>query len=158
MGHNKLLIAFLFFLLLVNLNSFSQPQSKINYLLLVNDSTTGRYGYKDPNGKIVIPFGKYSIAFTDTFRTHAIVLKPGEGFIAINRNEKILYHIYTFDNGPDEPSEGLYRIIKNGKIGYANLKGKIVIAPQFICAYPFKGGKAKVSSNCTTHKQGEHSY
>lgn len=158
MRYEKLLSVILFFLLLTNHYSFCQPKSGQNFLLLVADSTTGRYGYIDQSGKMVISPGKYSIAYTDTFRTHAIVLKSGEGIVAINRSEQVLYHVYPFDNGPDYPEEGLYRIIENGKIGYADLRGKIVIAPQFICAYPFHGGKAKVSTNCTSHKQGEHSY
>ena len=107
---------------------------------------------------MVIPFGKYPIIYTELFKTHAIVFKAGEGTVAIDQNEKVLYHIFLFDNGPDEPSEGLYRIIENGKIGYANMKGEIVIAPQFACAWPFKKGKAKVSNSCTTHKDGEHSF
>jgi len=135
-----------------------QQQSKKDYLLLINDSITNQYGYHDRSGKLVIPFGKYTMAFTDTFRTHAIVLKSGEGFVAIDRKEKILYHVYPFDNGPDYPVEGLYRIIENGKIGYADLKGHIVIAPQFTCAYPFENGKARVSMHCTSHTEGEHSY
>ena len=116
------------------------------------------YGYQNKQGKIVIPFGKYLMAFTDTFRTVAIVEKKKEGFVAIDKNEKLLYHVYPFDNGPDYPADGLYRIIENGKIGYAETNGRIVIAPKFSCAYPFENGKAKVSTDCTEHKQGEHQF
>jgi len=158
MSHIKLPFFLLFFLALTSYYSSCQQQSKGTYLLLINDSITNQYGYRDQTGKLVIPFGKYPMAFTDTFRTNAIVLKPGEGFVAIGRKEKVLYHIYPFDNGPDYPVEGLYRIIENGKIGYADLNGHIVIAPQFTCAYPFDNGKAKVSTHCTSHQDGEHSY
>lgn len=150
-------IALLFYFLVINTCTFGQSK-KDEYWIRVVDSTTDQYGYEDRSGKMAIPFGKYSIIYTELFKTHAIVFKEGEGFVAIDRSEKILYHIFPFDNGPDEPSEGLYRIIENGKIGYANMKGEIVIAPQFACARPFKKGKAEVSVNCTTHKDGEHSF
>jgi WG containing repeat len=74
-----------------------------------------------------------------------------------NRKKKTLYEVFPFDNGPDYPSEGLIRVVKNGKIGYANAKTyTLVIAPQFDCAFPFENGKAKVSYNCKTLKDGEH--
>jgi WG containing repeat len=74
-----------------------------------------------------------------------------------NRKKKILYEVFPFDNGPDYPSEGLIRVVKNGKIGYANAKTyTLVITPQFDCAFPFENGKAKVSNHCKTTKDGEH--
>lgn len=75
-----------------------------------------------------------------------------------DNKKKTLYEVFLYDNGPDYPSEGLIRVVKNGKIGYANAKTyALVIAPQFDCAFPFENGKAKVSKNCKTIKDGEHS-
>jgi hypothetical protein len=72
--------------------------------------------------------------------------------------KKTLYAVFIYDNGPDYPAEGLIRVVKNGKIGYANAKTyKLVIAPQFDCAFPFENGKAKVSNKCQTVKEGEYS-
>jgi hypothetical protein len=69
-----------------------------------------------------------------------------------------LYEVFFYDNGPDYPSEGLIRVLKNGKIGYADATTfALVIEPQFDCAFPFEGGKAKVSKQCQTLKDGEHS-
>jgi WG containing repeat len=74
-----------------------------------------------------------------------------------NGKKKTLYEVFPFDNGPDYPSEGLIRVVKNGKIGFANAKTyTLIIAPQFDCAFPFENGKAKVSNNCKTIKDGEH--
>ncbi|MFZ5948387.1 MAG: WG repeat-containing protein [Stygiobacter sp.] len=109
------------------------------------------YGYKDLRGNIIIQPGKYIQCFTDTFRTFAFVFDEkltGSKFVAIDRNERILFDAYIFDNGPDYLEDGLFRIIRNGKIGYANEKGIIVIAPQFECADPFENGTARVSLNC----------
>lgn len=79
-------------------------------------------------------------------------------WVIIDSHNTTLYEVFPFDNGPDYPSEGLIRIVKNGKIGYASAKTyAIVIAPLFDCAYPFEKGKAKVSNQCKTVKEGEHS-
>jgi hypothetical protein len=77
----------------------------------------------------------------------------------ITDNQKTpLYDVFVYDNGPDYASEGLIRVVKNGKIGYADAQTyALVIAPQFDCAFPFENGKAKVSNHCTTQKDGEHS-
>jgi hypothetical protein len=88
--------------------------------------------------------------FTDTFKKIAIVKKPKLGFVAINRREKVLFEVFTFDNGPDYLSDGLFRIKKNGKIGYADSDFSIKIQPQYGCAFPFENGVAEVSIDCKT--------
>lgn len=56
---------------------------------------------------------------------------------------------FQYDNGDDYFAEGVRRVIdKNGKIGYENEQGEIVISPRFSCAFPFKNGVAKVADNC----------
>ncbi len=113
-------------------------------------------GYVNLIGDTVIPIGKYQYCYTDTLKNYAIVLKKGGGCIAIDKNENVLFEVFWYDNGPDYLAEGLFRIKKNGKIGYANKMGKIIIEPQFDCAFPFKNGKAKVSNKCNTIPDGEH--
>ena len=69
----------------------------------------------------------------------------------------MLYEVLPFDNGPDYVGEGVFRIIENNKIGFADARtGKIVIPPQFDCAFPFENGTAKVSTDCTSQMNGEH--
>jgi hypothetical protein len=115
-------------------------------LILKRDSKTSLYAYFNEKGQKVL--GDYFAAYTDTLNDFAIVADPG--FVLIDRNGKHIYNIFAFDNGPDYTSEGIYRIIKDGKIGYVDsLTSKVLIAPQFSCAFPFESGKAKVSFNCT---------
>jgi hypothetical protein len=79
-------------------------------------------------------------------------------WVIMDGQKTALYEVFIFDNGPDYEAEGLIRVVKNGKIGYADAKTyAIVIEPQFDCAFPFEGGKAKVSNQCRTVKDGEHS-
>lgn len=76
----------------------------------------------------------------------------------LDSKKTVLYDVFIYDNGPEYPSEGLIRVLKNGKIGYADATTYvIVIEPQFDCAYPFENGKARVSNQCQTLKDGEHS-
>lgn len=128
-----------------------------DYWLAFADAEYDNYGYADRNGKAVIPLGKYTMCFTDTFRTYAIVLKPQSGFVAIDRQENVLYNVFPFDNGPDYVEDGLFRIIEDHKIGFADAKtGTVIIKPQFDCAFPFENGKAKVSTDCKSQFKGEH--
>ena len=142
----------LLFLLSYSLTTFGQGNKSKDYLLLFADSTKDEYGYKNKKGDTVIQLGKYNFCFTDTFRTYAIVAYKSFGFIAIDRQQNVLYNVFPFDNGPDYASDGLFRIIKNKKIGYADeATGKVIIKPQFDCAFPFENGVAKVSINCRTY-------
>ncbi|NQU88777.1 MAG: WG repeat-containing protein [Mariniphaga sp.] len=93
---------------------------------------------------------------TDTITNFGVVFKSGTGFIGIDKKDNFLFKVFKYDNGPDYISDELFRIIKNGKIGYADSHGKIIIKPRFECAYPFSNGIAKVSLNCNETKDGEH--
>ena len=139
-----------------SINGWGQTSKK--YLYRIEDTATGEYGYVNAKGDTIIAIGKYDMCFTEKFYNFAIVIARGKGLVGIDRNENVLFSVFIVDNGPDYPSNGLFRIIQNGKIGYANLKGQIVIAPQFDCAYPFKNGKAQVGKGCQTKADGEHHY
>lgn len=142
---------------LLGLTNCQQSNKSNSDLIVFIDTANDEYGYKDIDGNIVIKPGKYGICFTDTFRDYAIVLKSNFGFVGIDRQEKVLYEVFPFDNGPDYVSERLFRIKANHKIGYADsATGKIIIKPQFNCAFPFENGVAKVSNDCITQSDGEH--
>ncbi len=125
-------------------------------ILVRYETEEGDCGYKSADGKIVLKAGMFDMCFTDTVTYSAVVLKPDEGFVGIDKKGKVLYKIFVFDNGPDDISDGMFRILKDDKIGYADAQGKVVIEPQFSCAYPFEKGKARVSLNCQHIKDGEH--
>lgn len=163
----KQILVFLASFLVLNAANFAQhpkvtlidlPPRDNNYLLRFGAGEQEQ-GYRNYWGDTVIPVGKYDWCFTDTFRTFAIVHKRGRGFVGIDRDENILYQVHNFDNGPDYPSEGLFRIIDKGKYGFADAKtGKIVIKPQFEAAFPFKNLVAKVGDSCILKSDGEYHY
>jgi len=151
------LFSFIVLLLVGRPVSFGQTIHDDDYLVRICDTATGDCGYANLKGDTIIPLRKYSMCFTDTFRIYAIVSMLEKGFVAINRQEKILYEVFPFDNGPDYPKEGLFRIRIGNKIGYADeITAKVVIDPQFDCAWPFENGTAKVSTNCRIQSYGEH--
>jgi hypothetical protein len=145
------------------------PVSENDYLLRIQMGDFYEYGmpcgYIDLKGDTIIPIGKYKYCFTDTFKTVALVVERSfslREIVGVNRNEKVMFDVLFFDNGPDYIEEGLFRILRNKKIGYANTNGKIIIEPQFECASPFRNGKAEVTYQCSIKKMGtpddQHSY
>jgi len=117
-----------------------------------NDSTNGSsFGYRNIQGEIIIANGKYQHCFTDTFKNFAFVFDDKltkSKIVAINRNENVLFEAYMFDNGPDWLKDGLFRIVRNGKIGYSDSDGVVVIKPKYECADRFENGIARVALEC----------
>lgn len=143
--------------LMANLTSVAQSRKDTGMLFRVYDSAGSACGYRNKAGRMVIPLGRYSVCFTDTFRKYAIVIDSGKGIIGIDRRENVLYNVFVFENGPDYPSSGLFRIQGADKIGYADaVTGKVVINPQFACAWPFEHGLAQVALDCQTRHMGEY--
>lgn len=104
--------------------------------------------FVDSKGDTVIPFGRFTMFDSVCFVTYAIV-KAKDGVYGINRKGEIMFDAYLWgDVQLDEISEGLFRVIRNGKIGYANESGEILIPCQFKCAEQFKNGVAKVAYDC----------
>lgn len=115
-----------------------------------------KFCYLNQKGDTVIPYGKFHMSFSDTITRYGVAIeKTGETYdmIGINKKGQRLYEIHWFDNGQDLMSDNTFRIIRNGKIGYADKSGKIIIKPQYACAYPFENGSAKVTYDCNTFPQ-----
>jgi hypothetical protein len=121
------------------------------------DEVKNTTGYISEKGDTVIRGGIYANCFTEKFCRFAIVATQDGDIIGINRKKEMLYHVFVFDNGPDELSNGLFRIKKDGKTGYADANGHIVIQPQYDCAEKFYKGIARVGIGCKMETIGEHS-
>ncbi|MFA7327305.1 MAG: WG repeat-containing protein [Candidatus Kapaibacterium sp.] len=166
----------IFLLLLLGCSSKSLIENKITpriYSDITSDNDTlysfleGKFEYGSPcgylngNGDTIIQNGTFEKCFTDTFTTFAFVYDKalyGNGIVAINRDKEVIFDVYLFDNGPDYFSDGLFRILRNGKIGYADISGKVIINAEYECAFPFENGIAKVAYKCEPiHVDDEHS-
>lgn len=146
--------------LLVFLGCLTSCSKHNEYLVRVPEATAsysdGPYAYVNQNGDTIVPNDKYVFFYTDTIFHVGFVVNQKSQLIGINTKGEELFEVFVYDNGPDYPSEGLFRILENGKIGYANENGNVIIKPQYSCAFPFENGKAKVSFKCDEVRQGEH--
>ena len=93
-----------------------------------------------------VDYNKYGIAFIIT----------QQGWAAIDQEQNIVYTPFNFDNGPDEPKEGLIRFVENGKMGFVDETGQKQIDAQFTFAWPFENGRARACIECKKVYHGEH--
>lgn len=124
-------------------------------LYIYFDETTELPGYVNSNGDTIIEAGIFEVTVTDQFTDYFLVIDTVGKSYAINRNLDTLYEVYWYDNGPDYIEEGMFRIVENGKIGYANEKGEIIIAPKYECAGIFQDGMAVVAYKCDRVREDE---
>ena len=112
------------------------------------------WGYRDSAGQMVIP-PKFVVAETFSREGMAAVVDQ-LGWAYINKKGDILLRPFVFDNGPDPFAEGLARFVEDGRMGFFDRHGKVVIEAQFDFAMPFEDGKAKVCTDCREVAEGDH--
>lgn len=123
-------------------------------LTLTPFERAGRWGYQDAGGRIAIP-ARYLAA--EPFSAHGLAAVADEqGWSYLNVRGDVLIRPYVFDNGPDPFREGLARFVSEGKFGFFDETGRVVIPPRYDFAYPFAGGRAKVGRGCRFVSEGEH--
>jgi hypothetical protein len=147
----------IFYLLIIGGLTSCISKLKDDYWIRVCDIEGDSCGYKNKSGQWMIPLGKNMTLYTDTFRNSAIVSNKSQGMIGIDKNCKKLYSVHFFDNGPDQTSEGVFRIIIDNKYGFANMD-RIVIHPKFDFVYPFSESLSVFNRGCTFKKEkdGDH--
>jgi hypothetical protein len=133
-----------FLIVFVSFTSFSQEEREIMYRIY--NEETDECGYVNVNGDTLIPLGTVFYCFSDS-TDFAIIenLDMEEGFPAIDSKGDEVFRVFAYDNGPDYIEEGMFRIIKNGLIGYATEAGEIIVPPTYEAAWPFENGRALVS-------------
>lgn len=96
---------------------------------------------------------KYFVCFDEEFEHFLTVAPRGrKGWWAIDLNENFLFEVYNAGFGepsPDILKYGMIRIVDvNGKIGFADEEGKVVIKPQFEIASSFYKKYAIIGEDC----------
>ena len=143
----------------------SEIQIRDNLIAVTNEDFL-QYGsklaYIKSNGDTIIPFGRFAYFGTDTLIYFATVLEHLNDTtwgrkIAIDRNQNILFDIVMFDNGPELFYDGLLRVIRNGKMGYSDSLGQIVIPCIYDYAKSFDNGQAEVTFKAKEYRDnGEY--
>jgi len=114
----------------------------------------GKWGYKDARGKVVIA-PRFVLA--QDFSPQGIApVVDDTGWAYIEGKGKIVIRPWVVDNGPDYFREGVARFAANGKLGFFNQSGKVVVKPRFDFAWPFAEGRAVVCQGCREEAAGEH--
>lgn len=150
-------------ILLTPIIAFSQSKEDLYYF----KSKDSLVGVKDKAGKIIIPAQFKVFSFLkdgDPVEGETIVFdgskedekseKNAWGYV-YDRNGKFLYQPFLFDNGADYFSEGVRRLVKNGKLGFADRNGKIVIEAEHDFVAPFNYGYAAFCDGCGWEKTGD---
>lgn len=151
-----------FIALLYSVSTLAQNETKLFYFIKKSKDTLDveYIGVKDETGKIIIPVEMLNISeFKDSevindkllsfYGCPKSIKKEKQSFGCVfDRKGNYLYQTFFFDNGADYRVEGYQRIVKNGKMGFANRNGKIVIQPQFDFVTPFSYGYAQFCSGC----------
>lgn len=147
----------LIFSLHIHLIAQSNLLHKVTDPAIVQWEEGDQAGYADENGQMIIPLGKYKYCYTEKFDKIAFVgFADREGIYAIDRNENVLFKVFISDNLPDLIKDHTFRIEHNGKIGFADTSGKVIISPQFDAAWPFQEGFAGVSTGGTEKQTGNY--
>lgn len=85
------------------------------------------------------------------FDAHGLapVFSRTEGWMYANRRGTVVVTgVPEVDNWADSFHDGLVRIVQNGKYGFANRSGRVVIAPIYDGAMSFDMGRATVCNGC----------
>ena len=85
------------------------------------------------------------------------------GRVYVNRAGRVVIRdVANYDNGVDEFHHGLVRIERDGKYGFADEKGRIVLPAQYICAMNYVGVAGDFGPSVyvggTVVSHGEHSW
>jgi hypothetical protein len=79
----------------------------------------------------------------------ASVNSPKVGWMYVNRHgEVVISGVVVMDNGADRFHDGLVRIVRNGKYGFANPSGQVVAPLIYDGAMNFENSRAVVCKGC----------
>jgi hypothetical protein len=93
------------------------------------------------------------------FRDGLAALHVDSSWMYVDRSGHVVVSgVPSFDNGPDEFHNGLVRFVKDGKYGFANRKGKVIVRAIYDGALNFKNGIAEVCLGCVATHDAEHGY
>jgi hypothetical protein len=116
----------------------------------------GKWGYKNTDGEWVIS-PRFILANEFTPEGIAAVVDD-DGWLYIDVSGNELIRPFVVDNGPDYFQEGFARFVRDGKFGFFDKTGQIVIEPKFDFAQPFSEGLAAVCMDCQKKTENEYSY
>lgn len=145
--------------------SFSQKKDVLKYFI----SKDSLVGVKNQEGKIIVPaqfrifsniengeFVEGETIYFDGFKKDEEKEKNAWGYV-YDKKGNFLYRPFLYDNGADYFSEGVRRFVKNGKVGFADRNGNMIIDAKHDFVSPFNYGYAAFCDGCDWEKtEDEH--
>jgi hypothetical protein len=104
--------------------------------------------HQSPNGELVLA---PQVLKQLSFDSHGLapVLSPKEGWMYVSRSGKVVVAgVPSMDNWADSFHDGLVRVVRSGKYGFANRQGQVVIPAIYDGAMNFEKGRALVCNGC----------
>ena len=95
------------------------------------------------------------------FDSHGVaaVWSQEENWMYVNRKGRVIISgVPTMDNGADWFHNGLVRIVRNNRYGFANRKGLVVVPPIYDGAMNFEKGIAEVCMRCRSECASDCEY
>ncbi|WP_326984151.1 WG repeat-containing protein [Chryseobacterium sp. MYb264] len=152
-------------ILLMPVLSFSQEKEVLKYF----KSKDSLVGVKNQEGKIIVPAqfkifsylkdGELVEGETIYFDGHkkGEKLQKNEWGYVYDRKGNFLYRPFLYDNGADYFYEGVRRFVKDGKVGFVDRNGKVVIKPEHDFVSRFNYGYVTFCDGCDWEKtEDEH--
>jgi hypothetical protein len=115
---------------------------------------TEKWGFRNREGEIVIP-PVYAVVEPFT-RFGVAAVADDSGWVLLDISGRPLLRPFIFDNGPDPFSEDMARFVWNGRIGFFDRSGRIVIPAEYDFALPFSEAMAAVCIGCREEADGEY--
>lgn len=113
----------------------------------------GRFGYRDASGREILP-ARYHAAM-EFAPTGVAFVVDDEGWACIDVTGSVRLRPFVFDNGPDYPSEGVFRYVEGDRMGFADDACRPTITAAWAFAGPFAEQRAPVCRGCAP-AHGEH--
>jgi hypothetical protein len=108
------------------------------------------------NGVLLIPEKYWMHPAFNRYGLSAFTIESF-GRVYINRSGRVVIRdVGLMDNGPDEFHHGLVRVNRDGKWGYADPSGTIVVAVKYSCAINSENIGPLVCVECHIEHQGEY--
>lgn len=120
-----------------------------------HEEATDLHGYWQCDGTAGLP-ARYVLAEDFTPGGIAAVMDH-TGWHYIDRQGRFVLRPMIYDNGPDYFVEGLARFVEDGKMGFFDMSGRIIVPARYDFAFPFENGVAQVGHYCQIARHHEHS-
>ena len=113
-----------------------------------------KWGFRNRQGETVIP---PVYAVVEPFTRFGIApVADDSGWVLIDVSGRPLLRPFIYDNGPDPFAEDKARFVRNGRVGFFDRRGRIVIPAEYDFALPFSEGMATVCRGCREEPDGEY--